>query len=156
MKKLTAIIITIILVNFQAYGQDSFTPETLNTPTLTTSTITSELTVKVVGLDSDEGMLRIGIYTSEGLWLSQSKFRQSSDIVDGTATVIFENIPSGIYGISTYHDENSNLELDTNFFGIPSEPYASSRGAKGRFGPPKWNDAKFEITEITHTEEIKF
>lgn len=151
MKNLTITIFALVILSFQAYSQDSYDSETI-----LPEPKTSKLTIEIHGLKSDKGTVKIGVYNSEGKWLSSSQFRQSSDIVDGTVVVVFENIPMGTYGISTYHDENNNLELDTNLFGIPSEPYASSRGAKGRFGPPKWKDAKFEIISSTHTEEIKY
>ncbi len=151
MKNLTLIIICICLVSLEAYSQNR-----IPTETFISESVISELTIKISGLDSDQGTLKVGIYTSEGSWLSKSKFSQVTEIVNGSAIVIFEEIPSGTYGISTYHDEDDNSVLDTNVFGIPSEPYASSRGAKGRFGPPKWKDAKFEIKTNTHTEEIKF
>ncbi len=151
MKHLLILIISVFFANFQTKAQDSMTAA----PTITDAT-TSSLTVKVTGLNSDEGTLKIGVYNSEGTWLANSQYRQITDIENRTATVVFENIPEGTYGISTYHDENNNSELDKGLFGIPSEPYASSRGAKGRFGPPKWKDAKFDISTPTHTEEIKF
>jgi uncharacterized protein (DUF2141 family) len=50
----------------------------------------------------------------------------------------------GVYGISAYHDENSNDELDTNFLGMPVEDYCASRNARGTFGPPSFDDAKFK------------
>jgi uncharacterized protein (DUF2141 family) len=30
---------------------------------------------------------------------------------------------------------------------MPTEPFAFSNNAKGRFGPAKWDDARFEVTE---------
>ena len=32
-------------------------------------------------------------------------------------------------------------------FGIPSEDYGFSNNAKGTFGPPKYDDAKFNLIE---------
>ena len=156
MKNLSFLITTIFLISFHANAQDTYTAEAFEIDSPTSTATTSLLTVKITGLDSDEGTVKIGVYDSEGTWLSQSKYRQTTDIENGTATVVFKNIPQGTYGISTYHDENSNSKLDKNFLGIPSEPYASSRGAKGRFGPPKWKNAKFEFIASTQTELIKF
>lgn len=156
MKNLLILIVSLFIISFQAFAQDSFVSETTSFDTSIVEAVTTELTVEIHGLDSDEGTLMIAIYGSEGQWLSQPSFRKSSDIRNGTATVVFDNIPVGIYGISTYHDENNNSKLDTGLFGIPSEPYASSRGAKGMFGPPKWNDAKFKVSNVSHKEEIKF
>ncbi len=151
MKKLTTIIITLFIVSLQSFAQDSFhSEEKILEP------ITSDITVEINGLSSDEGNLMVAIYSSEGKWLSSSEMRISTNIIDGSSKVIFEDMPLGTYGISTFHDENSDLKLDTGLFGIPTEPYASSRGAKGRFGPPQWNDAKFEVTNESHNEKIKF
>ena len=36
--------------------------------------------------------------------------------------------------------------MDTNLFGIPKEDYGCSNNARGFMGPPKYNDAKFQLT----------
>ncbi len=151
MKKLTLIIAVLLALGLQIKAQDSIEQST----TILEET-SSELTVIVNGLESDKGTMMIAIYTSEDNWLSSSQYRKSTTIEDGVATVVFENIPLGVYGISTYQDENDNGKLDTGLFGIPKEPYASSRGAFGYFGPPKWIHAKFNVSNQFHTEEIKY
>lgn len=55
------------------------------------------------------------------------------------------NIASGEYAVAVFADVNGNGKLDSNFFGIPKEPVAVSRDAKGRFGPPKFEDASFKV-----------
>ena len=53
------------------------------------------------------------------------------------------------------HDENGNGELDANFVGIPREPWAFSNNARGNFGPPTWEDTKFELNgQATQTIEL--
>ena len=54
-------------------------------------------------------------------------------------------LPSGTYGVQAMHDLNDNGELDTGFMGIPKEPWGFSNNAKGRFGPPKWQDLVFTL-----------
>ena len=68
-----------------------------------------------------------------------------ADITTGKSKVIFKDIPYGIYAISGFHDENSNEKLDSGFFGIPKEGVLTSNNAVGKFGPPKFDDAKFEL-----------
>ena len=63
------------------------------------------------------------------------------------AKVVFTNVPDGVYAVSCYHDEDSNGELNMFMGMIPSEPYGCSNGARGFFGPPKWEDAHFEVNE---------
>ena len=54
-------------------------------------------------------------------------------------------LPKGEYAIRVMHDTNGNGKLDTNFVGIPSEPWAFSNNAVGNFGPPKWADVRFTL-----------
>ena len=117
---------------------------------------TATLTVLVTDLGSDKGKLLTALYASEGEWLSKAYMGKISEIKDGAATVTFSDVPYGSYAISTFHDENDNGVLDAGLFKIPTEPYASSRGAKGRFGPPKWKDAIFEVSQSELTESIKY
>ena len=65
--------------------------------------------------------------------------------MDGKAVCTFRGVPSGRYAISAFHDANEDGELDTNLFGIPSEGYCASRGARGTFGPPSFADAAFDF-----------
>ena len=107
---------------------------------------TFSLTVNISGLDSDEGKVLVGIYNSKEDFL---KKRYKGDIVkikDRKTTVVFKNVPKGEYAVSFIHDENDNNKMDTNFLGIPKEDYGCSNNAKGFMGPPKYEDAKFNIT----------
>ncbi len=69
-----------------------------------------------------------------------------SNIVKVTSnpqTLTFTDVPPGTYAIGVVQDVNANGKLDTKMFGIPAEPVGVSNNAKGRFGPPKFDDAKF-------------
>ena len=44
-------------------------------------------------------------------------------------------------------DLNKNKKLDTNFLGIPKEPYGFSNEKKGRFGPPKFKEVSFKLNK---------
>jgi uncharacterized protein (DUF2141 family) len=113
------------------------------------------LTVSVSGLKSNTGILKVGLYNSEGTFLKSTYKSITSDIKSNGATVTFVGIPKGEYGISTYQDENSNGKLDKNMMGIPSEDFACSNDAKGFMGPPKYEDAKFNVNKDSKIE-IKF
>ncbi len=60
-------------------------------------------------------------------------------------SVRIEGYPPGEYAIRVMHDLDGDGELKTNMVGMPKEPWGMSNNAKGRFGPPKWNDAKFSV-----------
>ncbi len=68
---------------------------------------------------------------------------------------MLENMPPGEYAISLLHDENDNEKMDTGLMGIPKEGYGASNDAKVTFGPPKFADARFPLTQNQTTIRIK-
>lgn len=113
------------------------------------------LKVKIQDIESDEGMLRVGLYDSAQNWLEKALKSQSSTIVDGKCEVVFDNVPYGAYGISVYHDENNNGKMDKYLGFYPKENYACSNQAPAKYGPPEWKDAKFIINQKTNQQLIK-
>jgi len=105
----------------------------------------NDITLEINSIDTDDGQMRIGLYDSEDNWLKKPLKGITGKIVDGTCKASFSNIPDGTYAISVFHDENNDGKLETNFLGIPSEDTGSSNDSPSRFGPPKWEDAKFEV-----------
>jgi uncharacterized protein (DUF2141 family) len=103
------------------------------------------LTVSVSGLKNNVGILKVGLYNSDGTFLKSIYKSIRCEIKENGAKVTFEGIPKGEYAISAYQDENNNGKLDKNIMGIPSEDVACSNNAKGFMGPPKYQDAKFNI-----------
>ena len=62
-----------------------------------------------------------------------------------TVTCVFKRTGLGEYAASVFLDKNGNGTLDTNAIGSPKEPWGVSQDAKSkRFGPPLYNDAKFD------------
>ncbi len=76
-------------------------------------------------------------------------------INQGTATCRFDPIPHGTYAVACFHDENDNGKLDTGLFGIPTEGTVVSNHAKGSFGPPKYDDAKFVFSGQARTLALR-
>lgn len=68
-------------------------------------------------------------------------------IVNNQCVIIVDDLKPGEYSFKYFHDENNNMELDTNVLGIPKEGYGFSNDAKGKFGPPDFEDTVFEITD---------
>lgn len=164
MKNLTTLLLISMFAAALAYGQEAIDNsatitdqvETVDNPALMTDQKTCTVTIHLTGLDSNEGKLMVGLYSSEDTWLGKSYKGELVNIENKEATVVFTDVPYGVYAASAVHDEDSNGKMNSGAFGIPSEPYASSRGAKGMFGPPKWEDAKFTLSTSEVTEEIKF
>jgi len=108
---------------------------------------TYTLIVKISGLKSNKGHILAGVYNSEIGFLKNEYKGDVVEIKEKRATIIFKNIDAGEYAVSFIHDENKNNKMDTNFFGIPKEDYGCSNNAKSFMGPPKYEDAKFMLSE---------
>jgi uncharacterized protein (DUF2141 family) len=109
---------------------------------------TGTLLVEMGSFRNNEGVVAVALYNSEeGFPGSEENVVQTATarIIEGKAMVKFQNLPFGEYAISAFHDENSNNELDTNWLGIPKEGVGASNNAKGRMGPPRYKDAKFDF-----------
>ena len=103
--------------------------------------------VSMINFRTDEGTVKIGLYNKEADFLDVQYKTASSVISEKKASITFTDIPDGVYAISCFHDLNGNEEFDMYFGIIPKEPYACSNGAKGMFGPPEWEVAKFEVVD---------
>lgn len=104
---------------------------------------TVELTIK--GIEKTLGTVLVGVYNSEESFMKKRLTSKKVKVIGKEVTVVFEDVSPGDYAISTFHDENDNNKLDTNFLGIPNEPYGFSNNATGTFGPPSFEKAKVKI-----------
>jgi len=105
---------------------------------------TSTIVVNISRVTRSEGKVNVALYDSADTFLTKHVEGQVGELSDLKSTVTFEGIENGTYAISVFHDENGNEKLDTGMFGIPSEPVGTSNNATGFFGPPEFEDAKFE------------
>ncbi|MEM7329113.1 MAG: DUF2141 domain-containing protein [Pseudomonadota bacterium] len=113
----------------------------------------SDLTVTVEGISDVKGSIMMGLF-DETTYNGDGAVSGANLKVEGSAvTATFADLEPGEYAVRLYHDVNDDGEMNTNPFGMPTEPYAFSNDAKGRFGPAKWDDAKFivEADGTAHT-----
>ena len=106
------------------------------------------LEIIVSNLESDEGWLAAVLLDSATQFDSPDQFFRADKQIpvhDGTARVVFEDVPYGTYAVKIFHDENKNGDLDTNFVGYPKESFGFSNDAMGKFGPPTFEQAAFEV-----------
>ena len=95
----------------------------------------------------NKGSVLIALYESEESYMKD--IYKSADVLvkDNKAQFTFQSLKKGVYAFSFFHDLNNNKKLDTNFLGIPKEPYGFSNDKKGRFGPPKFSEASLKINK---------
>ena len=117
------------------------------------STATNTLRFKTY-TKNDRGVVRCGLFTEKG-WLNTPQSASTAVIHGNVALCVFNELAPGVYGISGFHDENSNGKLDTNFIGYPIEEYCASRNARNAFSAPSFSDAKFRYAGGTVTLEAR-
>ena len=115
------------------------------------------LTITIADIRESEGRLTIQVANSEkGFEFSEDSAAPPpvaiSQLAEAGEMTFEVTLPAGIYGARVLHDLNGNGEMDSNFVGMPKEPWAFSNNATGRLGPAKWQDAKFEISGDTAVE----
>lgn len=115
------------------------------------------LTITIADIRESEGLLMIQVADSEkGFEFSEDSAAPPpvaiSQLAEAGEMTFEVTLPPGIYGARVLHDLNGNGEMDSNFVGMPKEPWAFSNNATGRLGPAKWQDAKFEISGDTAVE----
>jgi uncharacterized protein (DUF2141 family) len=151
-KILAAICFSTALVS-PAFADQAPTTTTAPTPAPTAAlTGPNSLTVTVSGVRSARGSIRAGLRMADyTTGTAKSVGGTIAPAVEGTVTLTFNNLPDGDYAVQMFHDEDDNGEMKTNLFGIPSEGYGFSNGARAAFGPPKFADMKVTVRGATTT-----
>ncbi len=115
------------------------------------------LQLQVSNIRSAKGQMMVAVYDSKATFLGDQVVKGIITPVTraGQMTIRIGDLPFGTYAISIFHDVNGNGKLDTNFLGIPKEPYGFSNNAKGHFGPPHYDKARFEYRVQGQTTAVK-
>ena len=117
------------------------------------------IVVQVSNLQSDEGQIGCAIFSNEDGFPSKSEKADKQIFVKSKAkkaTCTFEGVKPGTYAVSVMHDADKNGELNTSFVGKPKEWWGVSNNAPAqRFGPPKYEAAKFRHEGGVKTLKVK-
>lgn len=116
---------------------------------LAPASLAADLTVNVKQIEKIQGHLMVAVYHGESAYDSGEPAQASRVKVEGEEhAIVFSDLPDGEYAVKLYHDDNDNNKLDSNMFGIPKEGYGFSNNG-GRFGPPAYSEARFDVKEKT-------
>ena len=135
--KILAVLIVSLTTFLSAYAQDVQT-----------------ITVTVSNATSNAGTIKFGLHNKDTFMRKNPIQVAESKIEDGKCKIVFENVPSGEYAITCFHDKNSNGKMDFQSNGMPLEDYGASNNVMN-FGPPQYDDAKFTITDKDVSLDIK-
>jgi len=110
------------------------------------------LIVTINGFEHTDGQARVYLFRSKDGFPSKpdkALVYRKEQIPGPELQIRFVNLPYGDYAVAVHHDENGNDKLDANWMHIPKEPTGATNGARGRFGPPKFDKAKFALDADT-------
>ncbi len=136
MKIIFFLVIVLSVISFNSFAQET----------------KCNLKIDIVGFSNNKGKARISVFSKENKKAFPDKYSKASykfivPIKDKKVTHIIEDMPFGEYAVVVHHDENEDNELNTNWLGMPKESFGASNDAKGSFGPPDFEDAKFLINK---------
>ena len=105
------------------------------------------LILSVDNIQQRQGTLWGGIYDGEGSFLVKEKALVIAFPVERTGRMLVPvpGLRYGTYAIALFHDLNGNDLLDQNFIGIPTEPFAFSKGLSTRWRLPKFREVAFRF-----------
>jgi uncharacterized protein (DUF2141 family) len=125
---LAALLVAAPVCVTQAFAADDATV----TLTFDTAATTGEVMVVLFGSEA--------AYSGQGAPVAQAMV----DVAAGQHTATF-TVPAGDYAVKSFHDVNGDGRMNTNPFGMPTEPYAFSNNARGNMGPATWAQAHFAV-----------
>jgi uncharacterized protein (DUF2141 family) len=106
--------------------------------------LAAELRIEVAGLRNANGTVYAAVCPEDQFLQPACPWFGSAPATAGVVTVA--GVPPGTYAVQVIHDENDNQALDRPGL-LPTEGMGFSRDAPMRFGPPSWNDARFDLAE---------
>ncbi len=110
-----------------------------------------ELKLELLGKGMAGNQIRVAVYSANApeQFPSDEKFYRGAvnEATDDSLTVTVPDLPPGKYAVAAYVDNNKNGKQDKNFLGVPTEIYGFSNDVRGKFGPPDFSAAVFEVGE---------
>ncbi len=111
------------------------------------------LLVEVNNLRNTDGVVIFALYNREDAFPDEhykKYFRKSTGkIINGSASLKFENVPPGKYAVNILHDENNDGKIKKGFV-LPVEGIGFSNYQSIGFGnKPKFSKASFELLSNT-------
>jgi uncharacterized protein (DUF2141 family) len=117
-----------------------------------------ELKLELYGQGLAGNQIRVAVYSANApeQFPSENKFYQGtvSKAETDRLNLSVPGLPPGKYAVAAYADNNGNSRMDRNVLGVPTEIYGFSNNARGRFGPPNFAEAAFELGDGTVAQSI--
>jgi len=110
---------------------------------------TYALTVHVANLRNSTGVVQYALYNEDGT-IPDEKYtkymkKQVGEIINGSSSITFMDLPKGVYAVNILHDENRNGKIDKGLL-LPVEGIGFSNYATiGLTNRPDFSGASFAL-----------
>ena len=113
-----------------------------------------EIHVKVVGLKSDQGALRFGLYDKKETFATEDGVlvKGARPITNGQCEFVISDLPYGTYALIVGHDVNGDGKIDRSPFSPELKGISNYTGKILWF--PNFDKAKFRLDRASITVEI--
>ena len=105
----------------------------------------NKVTVVVPNVKQIKGSLMVCLVAKKANYLKDCFKDESIKVEAKETTAVFVDVPKGDYAVTIFHDKNNDGKLNTNFIGIPKEPYGFSNNPLAMFGPPSYEKCLFQV-----------
>ena len=115
------------------------------------------LDIHVTGFRNNTGTAGTLVFASPAGWpdkIAKTIAHDGFPIANRQAQLAFQ-LPAGRYAVVVIHDENSNMKLDRNFFGVPREGFGFSHNPRISFSAPSFQSAVVPVACPKAQFEIK-
>ncbi len=113
------------------------------------------MTVTVKSIPRVDGTLEVAVYDDSDRfpdsWLRSVRRTARA----GTMQITFENLPTGDYAALAFLDLNADQQLNSDWFGIPREPWGGSFRPNVDAGSPRWEDVVFRLPDTGTSTTIE-
>jgi uncharacterized protein (DUF2141 family) len=115
------------------------------------------LQIHVTGFRNNDGTAGGVVFASPAGWPDDRSraIVQGGFPIAGSQAIESFQVPPGHYGVVVIHDENSNMKLDRNFFGIPKEGFGFSNNPRVFLAAPSFQAAAVTVHCPSTQIEIK-
>lgn len=116
------------------------------------------LQVKIEGVQASKGKVYLAMYCKEENFLDEKITCRRAVITlpeEGSCIYNITDLSFGKYAIAVYQDQNNNVKMDNNVFGIPNEPFGFSNNPGAKWRKPKYQDAVFDFKQDRQMIDIQ-
>ena len=106
-----------------------------------------KIIVTITNLENNKGVCETCLFTNASSFAGNGPdFKCAAlKIQNKKAVAVFDAVPTGVYAIAVFHDENNNSKMDKNFLGIPKEGYGASKNKLPFASAPTFKENQFEV-----------